>query len=93
MEQLPALQPPSDLAPLAHKLPAPFLINQKSSERFSELFAANIGNGSTPRAYYKGTRRFSEWCEGRGLLNLAGVKPIVLRPLSSISSARIRSQR
>jgi site-specific recombinase XerD len=40
------------------------------------IFAANIRNKNTRRAYYRAACRFSDWCEGRGLFDLATVKPI-----------------
>jgi len=67
---------PADLAVLNARLPALFLAEAKSSERFWEFFAANIRNKNTRRAYYKAVCSFSDWCEGRGLFDLAGVKPI-----------------
>ena len=33
-------------------------------------------NKNTRRAYYKAACRFSDWCEGRGLFDLARVKPL-----------------
>lgn len=71
-----ALTAISDLAAAAQKLPALFLADPKSSERFWEFFAANIRNKHTRRAYYKAACRFSDWCEGRGLFDLGTVKPI-----------------
>ena len=59
----------------AAKAPALFLPNQKTGERFYSFFTANIRNKNTRRAYYKAACRFSDWCEGRGLLDLADVKP------------------
>jgi site-specific recombinase XerD len=70
-----AFKEPPSLAGLAAKLPAVFLPNEKAAERFFGFFTANIRNKNTRRAYYKAACRFSEWCEGRGLLNLADVKP------------------
>src|SRR5271166_3724258 len=67
---------PAELATFSAKLPAVFLVDAKSSERFWEFFAANIRNRNTRRAYYKAVCRFSDWCEGRGLFDLARVKPI-----------------
>ena len=67
---------PTELATLSVRLPAMFLADAKSSERFWEFFAANIRNKNTRRAYYKAACRFNDWCEGRGLLDLAKVKPI-----------------
>ena len=42
--------------------------------RFFGFFTAHIRNRNTRRAYYKAACRFSDWCEGRGLLDLALVK-------------------
>jgi hypothetical protein len=42
---------PADLAVLNAQLPALFLADAKSSERFWEFFAANIRNRNTRRAY------------------------------------------
>jgi len=40
-----------------------------------DLTTANIRNKNTRRAYYKVACRFSDWCESRGLDDLARVKP------------------
>jgi site-specific recombinase XerD len=74
-EPLPQIKEPRSLAGLATKLPAMFLPNEKTAERFFGFFTANIRNKNTRRAYYKAACRFSDWCEGRGLLDLAQVKP------------------
>ena len=66
---------PRSLAGLAVKPPAVFLPNEKTAERFFGFFTANHQNKNTRRAYYKAACRFSDWCEGRGLLDLADVKP------------------
>jgi integrase/recombinase XerD len=66
---------PHAVAGLAAKLPAMFLRDEKTAERFFGFFTANIRNRNTRRAYYKAACRFSDWCEGRGLLDLAHVKP------------------
>jgi site-specific recombinase XerD len=66
---------PRALAGLAAKLPAVFLPNEKAGERFFGFFTAHIRNRNTRRAYYKAACRFSDWCDGRGPLDLAGVKP------------------
>src|SRR5581483_3395681 len=74
----PALIPfsgPAELANLSARLPALFLADAKSSERFWEFFAANIRNKNTRRAYYKAACRFADWCDARGLSGLAHVKP------------------
>ena len=52
----PALIPfcgPAELANLSARLPAIFLADARSSERFWEFLAANIRNKNTRRAYYK----------------------------------------
>jgi len=67
---------PAGLAMLNARLPTLFLADAKSSERFWEFFAANIRNRNTRRPYYKAVCSFSDWCEGRGLFDLAKVKPI-----------------
>ena len=66
---------PRGLTPLAVTPPALFIASEKAAERFFGFFTANIRNRNTRRAYYKAAGRFSEWCEGRGLLDLAQVKP------------------
>jgi site-specific recombinase XerD len=70
------LNVPADLAALNARLPALFLPDAQASERFWEFFAANIRNKNTRRAYYRAAGRFSDWCEGRGLFELAMVKPL-----------------
>src|ERR1043166_2548872 len=66
----------AELVKLDTRLPAIFLPDAKLSERFWEFFAANIRNRNTRRAYYKAACRFSDWCEGRGIFDLAKVKPL-----------------
>jgi integrase/recombinase XerD len=66
---------PRSLAGRATRPPAMFLQNEKISERFFGFFTANIRNRNTRRAYYKAACRFSDWCEVRGLAELAEVKP------------------
>lgn len=59
----------------AAKHPVVFARNERAGERFFSFFTANIRNKNTRRAYYKAACRFSEWCEGRGVDELADVKP------------------
>jgi integrase len=66
----------AELVKLDTRLPALFLADAKSSERFWEFFAANIRNKNTRRAYYKAACRFNDWCEGRGLFDLSKLKPL-----------------
>lgn len=66
---------PRGLATYSARPPALFLPHAKAAERFFDFFTANIRNKNTRRAYYKAVCRFAEWCEARGLRDLAGVKP------------------
>ncbi len=66
---------PRGLVAIAVKPPALFLPHEKAAERFFGFFTANIRNKNTRRAYYKAACRFSDLCVGRGLLDLALVKP------------------
>src|ERR1700746_852366 len=67
---------PRELAAVTARLPVLFLAEPKASERFWEFFTANIRNKNTRRAYYKAACRFSDWCESRGLDELARVMPM-----------------
>jgi site-specific recombinase XerD len=67
---------PRALAGLAAKLPALFLPDEKTAERFFGFFAAHIDNENTRRAYYKVACRFAEWCAGRGVVRLAEVRTL-----------------
>jgi site-specific recombinase XerD len=67
---------PRGLATIAATAPAIFLPSEKAAERFFDFFTSNIRNKNTRRAYYKAAARFSDWCEGRGLHDLAHVKPL-----------------
>jgi site-specific recombinase XerD len=70
------LNVPRSLAAISAAAPALFVPDAKAAERFFESFTANIRNKNTRRAYYKAVCRFSDWCEGRGLRDLAAVKPL-----------------
>jgi len=76
VDDLVVFEEPTDLALLSARLPALFLPDAKASERFWEFFAANIRNKNTRRAYYKAACRFSGWCQGRELFDLARIKPL-----------------
>lgn len=58
------------------ELAALFGPNEKGQEHFFGFFTENIGKPNTRRAYYQAACRFSDWCEGRGLVELANVKPM-----------------
>lgn len=66
----------SELAFVTDKPPALFLSDAKTAERFWEFFAVTIRNKNTRRAYYNAACRFSDWGEGRGLFDLARIRPI-----------------
>jgi site-specific recombinase XerD len=66
---------PRSLAELPTKTPALFLPNAKAAERFFDYFTSHIRNKNTRRAYYNAVCQFAEWCEGRGVRDLAHVKP------------------
>jgi hypothetical protein len=64
------------VAPAAALLPAPlFVPTPRAAQRFAESFTAQINNDHTRRSYLNATRRFSRWCEVRGLAQLTDVQP------------------
>jgi site-specific recombinase XerD len=65
------------LSPTPALQPAPlFTPTPKAAKRVLEFFTAQINNDHTRKAYLNATRRFAEWCDGRGIGQLAGVQPI-----------------
>jgi integrase/recombinase XerD len=76
MTELVAYTPPHGLSGFMANPPTLFLPSPKAAERFFDFFTANIRNKHTRRAYYQAACRFSQWCKGRGLHDLAGVKPL-----------------
>ncbi|MCC7482952.1 MAG: tyrosine-type recombinase/integrase [Hyphomicrobiales bacterium] len=59
----------------AHLAPARlFAPTPKAAQRFIEFFTAQINNDHTRKAYLNVVRRFSTWCDGRGLQNLSAVQ-------------------
>ncbi len=71
-----AASTPRGLAALSAQSLALFLPNEKAAERLFDFFTSHIRNKNTRRAYYKAVCRFANWCEGRGVLDLAHVKPL-----------------
>ncbi len=61
---------------IPYAVPALFVPNAKTAERFFAFFTANISNKNTRRAYYKAACRFAEWCEVKGLRELAQVRAL-----------------
>jgi site-specific recombinase XerD len=64
------LSPAPGVQPAALFTPTP-----KAAKRVLEFFTAQINNGHTRKAYLNATRRFAEWCDGRGIGQLADVQP------------------
>jgi integrase/recombinase XerC len=66
--------PPSSSAP---KLPAlAVAAGDHAKTRFWELFAANIRNRHTRRAYALAVREFLTWCERAGVVQITDVQPL-----------------
>ena len=64
------------LAAIAVRPPSLFLPHEKAAARFFGFFTVNIRDRNTRRGLTtRQHARFSDWCEGRGVLDLAGVKP------------------
>ncbi len=63
-------------SPAAAVLPARlFTPTPKAARRALEFFITQINNDHTRKAYLNSTRRFAQWCEARGIGELAGVEP------------------
>ncbi len=63
------------LSPAPKLQPAPlFAPTPKAAKRVLEFFTAQINNDHTRKAYLNATRRFAEWCDGRGIGQLADVE-------------------
>ena len=63
------------ISPSAALAPARlFAPTDKAARRFIEFFTAQINNDHTRKAYLNAVRRFSAWCEGKGLQNLYAVE-------------------
>ena len=66
----------NDLIPVPASVPpALFTPTPKAARRVFEFFTTQISNDHTRRAYLNATRRFSQWCEARGIGELAAVEP------------------
>lgn len=66
------------LLPTAPELQAAplFAPTPRAGKRVLEFFTGQIRNDHTRRAYLNAMRRFSEWCDRRGVGQLADVQPI-----------------
>jgi len=77
MNQLPAIIPTGNLAPMPDTNLVPAMIAElgdQASWRYVEFFTANIRNPHTRRAYARACSRFFAWCDERGL-KLADIRP------------------
>ncbi len=62
-------------SPASAVLPARlFTPTPKAAKRVIEFFAARINNDHTRKAYLNATRRFAQWCDARGVAQLADVE-------------------
>ena len=52
-----------------------FTPNPKAAKRVLEFFTTQINNDHTRKAYMNAARRFAQWCETRGIQQLAAVEP------------------
>jgi site-specific recombinase XerD len=52
-----------------------FTPTPKAARRVLEFFTAQINNDHARKAYLNATRRFADWCEARGVGQLAQVQP------------------
>ncbi len=57
-------------APLPLFVPTP-----KAAKRVLEFFITQISNDHTRKPYMNAARRFAQWCEARGIQELAAVEP------------------
>jgi site-specific recombinase XerD len=65
------------LSPAPELQPAPlFTPTPKAARRVLEFFTAQVNNDNTRKAYLNSTRRFAEWCDARGLAQLADVQAV-----------------
>jgi len=63
------------ISPTAQLAPSPlFAPTTTAKKRFVEFFTAQIHNDNTRKAYLNATRRFTGWCEERGLARLEDVE-------------------
>lgn len=65
--------PAAELSSLQQPAPL-FTPTPKAAKRVLEFFTAQINNDHTRKAYLNATRRFAEWCAGRGIGQLADVQ-------------------
>ena len=70
------MSPDLILSPAPKLPPAPlFTPTPEAAKRVVEFFTARVPNDHTRRAYWMAARRFSAWCEARGIARLDAVEP------------------
>jgi len=52
-----------------------FAPTRKAARRTLDFFTTQINNDHTRKSYLNATRRFAEWCDKRGIGQLANVEP------------------
>jgi integrase/recombinase XerD len=74
------IPPRRDLARAGFEtLPAAILrAGDRAGWRFVEFFTANIRNKNTRAAYAHAVTEFFSWCESRGIVDLAQIKPVLI---------------
>ena len=71
----------AQLVPLSKSSVLPALIadaGDKAARRFLEFFTVTIRNPNTRAAYGRAAGAFLRWCEGQGIISLAGVQPVLV---------------
>ncbi len=53
-----------------------FAPTPKAQKRVVEFFTTQVSNDHTRRAYVQATKRFTSWCAGQGIEQLADVEPV-----------------
>jgi site-specific recombinase XerD len=61
-------------APASVSVPL-FAPTPKAAKRVLEFFTTQLNNDHTRKAYMNAARRFAQWCETRGIRELAAVEP------------------
>ena len=66
--------------------------DERTQKRFLEFFAATIRNRNTRQAYYRAVCKFCEWCERRGVREMAQVEPLLVAAFIEEETARYEAQ-
>src|SRR4051794_18299104 len=63
---------------------------EDATKRFLEFFAGSIRNPHTRRAYFRAAVQFFDWCEHRGVRELAAIEPLHVAMYVEIRGKEIR---